>query len=357
MDAKKKKIIIGSVAGVLVIAIAVTCIIVFGGKAKDEKKEDPKPTEAATEQVTEAVTEKETEKETEKATEQATEQGSEGATETIKKASFDDIIKQGYEKIGVTKLYNHIDKYKGKKILTAVQIKDIGNSAVYGTVEKDKKVRAYCQFVFKKREEFKEVKKNEYAAIYGVVSTKGISSGTIEIKDCHIAAVGEEAKAFFDTIKDEELTDPTEKPTSAPATTAPTSAPATAAPTSAPVTQPATSGDNMKVFYDENGVKLGYKRMEKDEFSVNLIVNVENHSGKELMIGTKDSTVNGIPLDLLTLIFIEDGQSDDQNMFILLDDLNEAGITDIEKLTFKLILANVDDFDDTVYSDEITLEL
>ena len=84
---------------------------------------------------------------------------------------------------------------------------------------------------------------------------------------------------------------------------------------------------------------------------------VENTSGKNYFIGTQDSTVNGgMPMDLVTFIVTESGQeTENPSMFILRDDMIEAGIESISEVKFKYYIFEFEDLDHPIISDEITI--
>lgn len=348
-----KKWWIWVIAAVVVAGIATACVFMFSCKSGDPVVE-PKKIE------TTAGTAAQTTEKTTAATEPA-------------KADYDKIIKEGFEKVGITAIYNSIDKYKGAKILTAVLVKDLGENAVYANLENDKKTVAFYKFVFDDKNEIKNVKKGEYVAVYGVVNPKGMTSGTIEVDECHVASLGDEAKGFFGTIKDEKIKVPsttaaattaakttaaattaagtTASPTTQPATEKPTDQPATTDPTE--TTQPTTKGYE-KILYDDNKIVVKYKSFTDNEFYAGYFISVENKSGKDLYIGACDSKVNGKPLDLLICDLAENGKSIDTEMFILKSDLEEAGIVELQEITFKFIFDDPNDWDHPIKSKDIT---
>ncbi len=200
-----KKWWIWVIAGVVLAGIITACVFIFmpkGPKPVDPKKVVP----IATTHIAETT-----------AKPAAT---TAPATTAPKKESIDDIIAKGYEKVGYVALYNNTDKYKGKKIITAAEVKDIGDSALYFILSEGKKSLAFYEFQFKDKDEIKDIRKGEFAVLYGTVNEKGLLGSHIEIQDCHIAAVKDEAKTFFDALKDEKIKTETTAPVSKAATTA-----------------------------------------------------------------------------------------------------------------------------------------
>ena len=349
-----KKWWIWLIAALVVAGIVITCILVFSGKG--DNKVEPKKIETTASTTIAPVTE-----------------ATLVPASTAPKKSIDDIIAEDYEKVGIGQLHNNADKYKGKKIITVIQTKDLGDSALYGTVEKDGKTLSFLQFVFDDPKEFKDVRRGDFVAIYGIVNPEGRHSGTIQIDECHIAATGDEAKAFLDTIQDEQATEPTTvapttKPTTAPTTapttkptTAPTTAPATTAPAPKPTeapTQPTTVAPTtipQKVIYNENGVTVTLKGVQQDELAYHYVVHVKNNSGKDLWLSTKDSKVNDKPIDLISGAFLKNGAETDTTMFVLNEDLEDAKIINIDSLKFKFLFDHEDDWDNPIISKEIVI--
>ena len=356
-----KKWWIWLIAAVVVAGIVIGCVFAFSGGSGEQKKTDPKVIETTVAETTTAP-------QTTKATA--------AATTAPKKPSIDEIVEQGFKKVGIVKLHNHINDYKGVKIITAVTVRDLGEQTVYATVDKDSKTLAFYKFELADKNEFKDAKKGEVIAVYGTVSPQGNVGGTVQIQDCHIAAVGDEAKDFLKSLDDEQPTVPTTAPvtthpTTAPVTTAPaTTAPATTAPaptkapeTTAPATkpteppvEPTTIDIGTKTIYSENGVVVTLQGMLIDQSYVKFDIHIDNQSGKQLYVGAMDSSVNGKTIDLIAFELMEIGEEKDSGMFLLSSDLKDAGIDRINSMRFKLILEDPNDWDNPIISDEISLE-
>ena len=137
-----KKWWIWLIAALVVAGIVITCILVFSGKG--DNKVEPKKIETTASTTIAPVTE-----------------ATLVPASTAPKKSIDDIIAEDYEKVGIGQLHNNADKYKGKKIITVIQTKDLGDSALYGTVEKDGKTLSFLQFVFDDPKEFKDVRRGD----------------------------------------------------------------------------------------------------------------------------------------------------------------------------------------------------
>ncbi len=301
----------------VVIAVIVGCILVFSGRSGD-KNIRPIATEAVTEASADVNSANQ----------------SSSAQTASSGFSGEEIIKKGYEKIGFVKLYNKIDSYKGAKIITAVDADDIGESALYSSLIQDNKTLAFYQFVFNDPKEIETVKKGEYVVIYGVVNPKGMVSSTIEVDECHIAAVGMDARAFLDSITDEKPMTPAVKPTEKPA--AASASKATTAPTVEPTAAPKATPVNSVVSRD-HGFIVSYMGKSYDEELEAFVFtfHFENNSRKDLFIGSQDSSVDGKPVDLLAVNYIRDGESENTEMFILQSDLDELGIKDFKELKFR----------------------
>ena len=64
----------------------------------------------------------------------------------------------------------------------------------------------------------------------------------------------------------------------------------------------------------------------------------------------------GMPMDLVTFIVTESGQeTENPSMFILRDDMIEAGIESISEVKFKYYIFEFEDLDHPIISDEITI--
>ena len=349
-----KKWWIWVIAGVVLAGIITTACIFFfmskGPKTVDPKKVVPIATTNAPETTTKPA---------------AT---TAPATTAPKKESIDDIIAKGYEKVGYVALYNNADKYKGKKIITAAEVKDIGDTALYFILSEGKKNLAFYEFQFKDKGEIKDIRKGEFAVIYGTVNEKGLLGSHIEIQDCHIAAVKDEAKKFFDDLKDEKpktettapvskaatTAKPTEKPTEKPAPTEkPTEKPA---PTTDPVetVQPTTKGEP-GVIFNEKDIKVTYQGFEIEDDFVTFKIHIDNKSKHDCYVGVMDSKVNGQLFDILALDFVEKGKSLDSGLYLIRYDLQEKGIENIDKINFKFVFENPDDWDHPIISKDIEI--
>ena len=354
-----KKWWIWVIAGVVLAGIITACVFIFmpkGPKPVDPKKVVP----IATTHIAETT-----------AKPAAT---TAPATTAPKKESIDDIIAKGYEKVGYVALYNNTDKYKGKKIITAAEVKDIGDSALYFILSEGKKSLAFYEFQFKDKDEIKDIRKGEFAVLYGTVNEKGLLGSHIEIQDCHIAAVKDEAKKFFDDLKDEKIktettapvskaataAKPTEKPTEKPTakpTEKPTEKPAEKpAPTTEPVetVQPTTKGEP-GVIFNEKDIKVTYQGFEIEDDFVTFKIHIDNKSKHDCYVGVMDSKVNGKLFDILALDFVEKGKSLDSGLYLIRYDLQEMGIENIDKINFKFVFENPDDWDHPIISKDIEI--
>ncbi len=280
--------------------------------------------------------------------------------------SMDDIVAKGYEKVGYTKLYNNLNKYKGKKVLTAVVAKDIGTDAVYTSLEDNSKTLTNFKFNMADASELSNAKKGDYVAVYGTVNKNGSVSGTIAVDDCHIAAVGSTAKLFADTLKDEKpaTTAPTTtKPATTAATAAPvtrattpatTAAPTTVAPTQA--TQPTTVPDD-KVLFNENNFSISYLSANDGDESFVVKIHFDNKSGDGYHINTENATVNGKDVELESSRFeaVGNGESGDMELYVPRYVLDEEGITSVSQLRFRFVLNDAEDWDSSITSKEIVI--
>lgn len=278
--------------------------------------------------------------------------------------TMDQIVAEGYEKIGPAKLFNNINKYKGKKVLTAIVAKDLGTDAVYATLEEKSKTLTNYKFNLADASELKNIKKGDYVALYGTVSKNGSVSGTIDVGDCHVAAAGSAAKLFYDTLKDDKTatTAPTTKATTAPttapatkATTAPTTVPATTvAPTKA--TQPTTVPDG-KLLFNENNITVSYVEVNDGDAYVTLKLHYDNKSDTDYYINTENSTVNGIDIPLTSEYsdIMGSGQSGDATLYLLRSDLDNAGISSVNELRFRFVFNDSEDWQRAITSKEIVI--
>ena len=68
-----------------------------------------------------------------------------------------------------------------------------------------------------------------------------------------------------------------------------------------------------------------------------------------------DSKVNGKLFDILALDFVEKGKSLDSGLYLIRYDLQEMGIENIDKINFKFVFENPDDWDHSIISKDIEI--
>ena len=283
----------------------------------------------------------ETKKPTEKATEKPTEKATEAPTTVSSEDTINNAIDEGYEKVSDRVLYNHAEDYLNKKILTAVKVNNTLSDTLYADLEEDDKLLSYFNFEFDSKDELKDIEDDDYAVIYGTVKKKGSITGTVEVEKCHIAAKGSEAEKYYQQLKDEA---PKEVSTQKPAESE-----------SKKESSYSKSSDE-KVLYDANGVKVTYKGMEKGWMSTKFKVKIENNSGKDLMVQTRDESINGLMVSVFFSCDVKDGKSANDEIDIMKSELEDNDIESIDDFEFYFTFIDSDDWLDTFESDIITIK-
>ena len=282
----------------------------------------------------------ETKKPTEKTTEKPTEKATEASTTVSAEDTIDKAIGEGYEKVSDRVLYNHAEDYLNKKILTAVKVNNTLSDTLYADLEEDDKLLSYFNFEFDSKDELKNIEDDDYAVIYGTVKKKGSITGTVEVEKCHIAAIGSEAEKYYQQLKDEAPKEvSTEKPSESEKKKESSS----------------SKSSDEKVLYDANGVKVTYKGMDKGWMSTDFKVKIENNSGKDLMVQTRDESINGVMVDVFFSCDVKDGKSANDKITILKSELEDNDIKSIDNFEFYFTFIDSDDWLDSFESDIITI--
>ena len=111
-----------------------------------------------------------------------------------------------------------------------------------------------------------------------------------------------------------------------------------------------------KVLYDANGVKVTYKGMEKGWMSTKFKVKIENNSGKDLMVQTRDESINGLMVSVFFSCDVKDGKSANDEIDIMKSELEDNDIESIDDFEFYFTFIDSDDWLDTFESDIITIK-
>ncbi len=134
----------------------------------------------------------------------------------------------------------------------------------------------------------------------------------------------------YDAVRTD--TEPTEKPA--------------VDPTPAPAPERAEAAIEETVLLDEAGVKITARSLNTDSlFGPQLKLLIENNSGKDLTVQSRDSSVNGYMVDTLMSVDVADGKKANDTMTFLSSDLELCGIETIADMEFSFHIFESDGWD------------
>lgn len=88
--------------------------------------------------------------------------------------------------------------------MTAVKITNISTTNIYSDMEEDKLTASLC-FDFDKKSDMSDASKGDYAIIFGTGDGKSIFGSYRNIKNCFVAAIGEQAQIEYDKLAREAI--------------------------------------------------------------------------------------------------------------------------------------------------------
>lgn len=111
------------------------------------------------------------------------------------------------------------------------------------------------------------------------------------------------------------------------------------------------------VIYDENGIKISFKGIEKSTLGKDIKLNVENNTENKKMVQVRDLSINGIMIDGLFSVSIESGKKANDGITLLKSYLEENDITEIEEIELKFAIINSDDILDQYNTETIKITI
>ncbi len=133
-----------------------------------------------------------------------------------------------------------------------------------------------------------------------------------------------------------------------------TAAPEQTEPTKKPANKNAEVAET--VVLDDMGVKVTVKGFEKGIFGPELRILVENNSGKNLTIQTRNSSVNGYMIDTMLSVDVADGKKANDAVIFSDSDLELCGIEEFAILEFAFHIFTSDDWETYLDTEAIHLE-
>lgn len=128
-------------------------------------------------------------------------------------------------------------------------------------------------------------------------------------------------------------------------------------PTSSPSSEEGQQGAAEAVFIlDQDGVKVSAIGTETDGLGFSVLLSIENNSGRNITVQSRDSSVNGYMVDAILSQDVMDGKKANCDMTFMSSRLEDAGVEEIEEVEFALIVLETDSFDTIFESDAIKLE-
>lgn len=112
------------------------------------------------------------------------------------------------------------------------------------------------------------------------------------------------------------------------------------------------------ILYDENNVKISYNRVESTKKYISIYIEIENNSDSDLLILTKDSSVNDYMMHVAFSANVPADKKCISDIKVLESELNNSGLSvrDISTVEFKLTFSSpshekVFDDSDPIYLD------
>ena len=90
--------------------------------------------------------------------------------------------------------------------------------------------------------------------------------------------------------------------------------------------------------------------------STKFKVKIENNSGKDLMVQTRDESINGLMVSVFFSCDVKDGKSANDEIDIMKSELEDNDIESIDDFEFYFTFIDSDDWLDTFESDIITIK-
>lgn len=113
-----------------------------------------------------------------------------------------------------------------------------------------------------------------------------------------------------------------------------------------------------QVIMDRDGVKVVARGLDTSDeiWGPQVLFFIENSSGKDVIVQTADSSVNGFMLDPFFSCQVRAGKVAYASASFFTDDLEQNGITDIQTFEFRLHIVDASNWDTLFDSDPVTLE-
>lgn len=111
------------------------------------------------------------------------------------------------------------------------------------------------------------------------------------------------------------------------------------------------------VLVDEAGVKITAKSLSTDSFmgpEIKLLI--ENNSGKDLTVQTRNSSVNGYMVDTMMSADVVNGKKANDSMTIMDSDLEDCGIATITDIEFSFHIFTSEDWETYLDTDMIQIK-
>ena len=127
--------------------------------------------------------------------------------------------------------------------------------------------------------------------------------------------------------------------------------------TTAAETYEYTFDDSGKVAYEGNEMKIVIKGLAEDEslFGPSIVVYIENNSGKDITVQTRDVSINGFMVDAMFSSDVATGKHAIDTITFMDTDLEENEITEITDVELSFHIFDYSDWDTIVDTDTITM--
>lgn len=121
-----------------------------------------------------------------------------------------------------------------------------------------------------------------------------------------------------------------------------------------PSTTQAEIKDESKVLYDKDGLTITYKGIEYGSFTTKVNLLIENSTGKDITVQTRDLSVNGYMVSDVFSCDVLNGKKANDHISIITDKLEENNIKyeDISNIEFKIHY-----FDSKTWTDNVDTEM
>ncbi|WP_303834610.1 hypothetical protein [Ruminococcus flavefaciens] len=112
-----------------------------------------------------------------------------------------------------------------------------------------------------------------------------------------------------------------------------------------------------KLLYDDNNVKIYYKGIDKSKNSQDIKVYIENNTDADILVQTRDFSLNGYMIDEVFSSGISAGKKINDEITVYNSELEKNNITEIENVEFKFAIMNSDDWHDKHESENIRIDI